>query len=245
MRRLKTGKICPVFSWRFLAHRCIINGDAAGNKRDSHVIICRMPFRHGEGQPRLLMKRRRIGSIAPIGEKTPGKQQGRFSTSRVSCAILIGLPFFTCCCRSASSDECSPCWRGSIIRAVLNISPNLERFCSGLSSYTAAFPPSAEIVRAGIQAISKGQTEAAMVDRLDRLRSQSGHILRGVAGDYSAFDESRCESDKEQLSRGCDWISNFVSVASTTIIRRGQALKGFRFDHGRLSLLQFAGRRFS
>jgi len=42
----------------------------------------------------------------------------------------------------------------------LNVSPEFGALLLGLVIYTAAFV--AEIVRAGIQAIGKGQTEAAM-----------------------------------------------------------------------------------
>ena len=60
---------------------------------------------------------------------------------------------------AARSRGTSPCCRDSISRAAWSCSPELTALCLGLSIYTSSFI--AENVRAGIQAISHGQTEAA------------------------------------------------------------------------------------
>ncbi len=68
-----------------------------------------------------------------------------------------------------------------------------------LSLYTAAFI--AEIVRAGIMAISKGQTEAAFALGLRPGRTMKpDHPAAGAAGHHPAADQPVPEPDQEHLA---------------------------------------------
>ena len=131
-----------------------------------------------------------------------------FPVFSVSCAIIIGLPFLTWLLAGAPHKMSVPELEGFNFQGGLNMSPEFGALLLGLVLYTAAFV--AEIVRAGIQAIGKGQTEAAMAIGL-----RPGQILnlvilpQALAGDYSASDEPDVEPDKEQLSCRGDWISRF------------------------------------
>lgn len=82
-----------------------------------------------------------------------------FHTVYVSLAILIGLPLVTylACGRPLSWEL--PELRGFNFRGGMTLIPELIALVVALSIYTAAFI--AEIVRAGILSVSRGQTEAA------------------------------------------------------------------------------------
>jgi general L-amino acid transport system permease protein len=82
-----------------------------------------------------------------------------FPTLRVNLAILIGLPLAVFIIAGTDFSVDYPELKGFNFRGGLNIRPEFLALLVGLTIYTAAFI--AEIVRAGIMAVSHGQTEAA------------------------------------------------------------------------------------
>ena len=96
-----------------------------------------------------------------------------FPTLRVNLAILIGLPLVAYVISGTMIAVEYPVLQGFNFVGGLQIRPEFLALLFGLTIYTAAFI--AEIVRAGILAVSHGQTEAAMSLGLRR-----GRVLRLV-----------------------------------------------------------------
>ena len=91
--------------------------------------------------------------------------------------------------------------------------------------YTAAFV--AEIVRAGIQAVSKGQTEAAMAIGLKPGQVLSLVILpQALRVIIPPLTSQMLNLTKNSSLAVAIGFPDFVSVASTTINQTGQAIEG-------------------
>ena len=73
--------------------------------------------------------------------------------------LLWGIAIATVVIFGFGIDWVNPQLQGKAIRGGMNLSPEFATLLIGLSIYTAAFI--AEVVRAGIQSVSKGQWEAA------------------------------------------------------------------------------------
>ena len=148
-----------------------------------------------------------------------------FPVFSVSGAILIGLPFFTWLLAGAPHKMSVPELVGFNFHGGLNISPEFGALLLGLVIYTAAFV--AEIVRAGIQAVSKGQTEAAMAIGL-----RPGQILNLVILPQALrviippLTSQMLNLTKNSSLAVAIGFPDFVSVASTTINQTGQAIEG-------------------
>jgi len=89
-------------------------------------------------------------------QKTTGKP---FHTGYASLALLLGLPALAFAATGFPLSWDYPELQGFNFRGGIAVIPELAALVTALSIYTAAFI--AEIVRAGIQAVSHGQTEAA------------------------------------------------------------------------------------
>jgi len=96
-----------------------------------------------------------------------------FPAGRVSVLLILGLPAAAFLAAGAPLAWELPALRGFNFRGGITVIPELMALLVALSIYTAAFI--AEIVRAGILAVPKGQTEAAAALGLRR-----GQILRLV-----------------------------------------------------------------
>jgi len=96
-----------------------------------------------------------------------------FPVVRTSLLILLLLPLVTFLATDMPLSWELPALKGFNFHGGITIIPELTALLFALSIYTAAFI--AEIVRSGIQAISKGQTEAAQALGLRR-----GQVLRLV-----------------------------------------------------------------
>ncbi|MEC5292799.1 MULTISPECIES: amino acid ABC transporter permease [unclassified Aurantimonas] len=77
----------------------------------------------------------------------------------VFAALIVGLPLLGWFASGASTTVSVPELKGFNFVGGLSLSPEFIALCLGLSLYIAAFL--AEIVRAGIQSVSRGQIEAA------------------------------------------------------------------------------------
>lgn len=142
-----------------------------------------------------------------------------------SIAIILGLPLVTWLFSGAPHKMNVPELVGFNFQGGLNMSPEFGALLLGLVLYTAAFV--AEIVRAGIQAVSKGQTEAAMSVGL-----KPGQILNLVILPQALrviippLTSQMLNLTKNSSLAVAIGFPDFVSVASTTINQTGQAIEG-------------------
>lgn len=148
-----------------------------------------------------------------------------FPVFSFSCVILACLPFFTWLLAGAPHQMSFPELTGFNFHGGLTVSPEFGALLLGLVIYTAAFV--AEIVRAGIQAIGKGQTEAAMAIGL-----RPGQILNLVILPQALrviippLTSQMLNLTKNSSLAVAIGFPDFVSVASTTINQTGQAIEG-------------------
>lgn len=158
-------------------------------------------------------------------KKRQAKKGKLFPVFRVSVALLIGLPLVTWWLAGAPSAMNVPTLGGFNFAGGVNISPEFSALLLGLVLYTAAFV--AEVVRAGIQSVSKGQTEAAMSMGL-----KSGQVLNLVILPQALrviippLTSQMLNLTKNSSLAVAIGYPDFVSVAGTTINQTGQALEG-------------------
>jgi general L-amino acid transport system permease protein len=142
-----------------------------------------------------------------------------------SIGIVIGLPLVTWLLAGAPHKMSVPELVGFNFQGGLNMSPEFGALLLGLVIYTAAFV--AEIVRAGIQAISRGQTEAAMAIGLKPGQVLSLVILpQALRVIIPPLTSQMLNLTKNSSLAVAIGFPDFVSVASTTINQTGQAIEG-------------------
>ena len=148
-----------------------------------------------------------------------------FPVFRVSVGLIIGLPLITWWLAGAPTAMDVPVLAGFNFKGGVNISPEFSALLLGLVLYTAAFV--AEAVRAGIQSVSKGQTEAAMSMGL-----KSGKVLNLVILPQALrviippLTNQMLSLTKNSSLAVAIGYPDFVSVAGTTINQTGQAMEG-------------------
>jgi len=171
-----------------------------------------------------------IGGVAVFFlRKWAAKRQaasGRiFPILKTSLALLIGLPLIVWWLAGAPADMNIPELSGFNFKGGINISPEFAALLLGLVLYTAAFV--AEIVRAGIQSVGKGQTEAAKSIGL-----KSGQVLNLVILPQALrvivppLTSQMLNLTKNSSLAVAIGYPDFVSVAGTTINQTGQAIEG-------------------
>lgn len=148
-----------------------------------------------------------------------------FPLFRVSLALLIGFPLLTWWLSGAPTQMDIPELIGFNFQGGANISPEFTALLLGLVLYTSAFV--AEVVRAGIQSVSHGQTEAAMA-----LGLTHSHILKLVILPQALrviippLTSQMLNLTKNSSLAVAIGYPDFVSVAGTTINQTGQAIEG-------------------
>ena len=148
-----------------------------------------------------------------------------FPVFLVSLAILLVLPLATWLLGGAPLKMNVPKLVGFNFEGGTTLSPEFAALLLGLVLYTAAFV--AEIVRAGIQAISRGQVEAAMSMGL-----KPGQVLRLVILPQALrviippLTSQMLNLTKNSTLAIAIGFPDFVSVANTTINQPGQAIEG-------------------
>ncbi len=158
-------------------------------------------------------------------KKRQEKTGQTFPVFLCSIAIILGLPLVTWLLSGAPHKMNVPELTGFNFQGGINMSPEFGALLLGLVLYTAAFV--AEIVRAGIQAIIKGQTEAAMSIGL-----KPGQILNLVILPQALrviippLTSQMLNLTKNSSLAVAIGFPDFVSVASTTINQTGQAIEG-------------------
>jgi general L-amino acid transport system permease protein len=148
-----------------------------------------------------------------------------FPLFTLSLAIILGLPLITWLLAGMPLQMSVPELVGFNFKGGLNMSPEFGALLLGLVLYTAAFV--AEIVRAGIQAIGKGQTEAAMAIGLKPGQVLSLVILpQALRVIIPPLTSQMLNLTKNSSLAVAIGFPDFVSVASTTINQTGQAIEG-------------------
>jgi general L-amino acid transport system permease protein len=148
-----------------------------------------------------------------------------FPVFRVSLGLLLGLPLLAWWLGGAPTAMDIPQLKGFNFQGGVNVSPEFTALLLGLVLYTAAFV--AEIVRAGIQAVSHGQTEAAMSIGL-----KPGQVLTLVILPQAMrviippLTSQMLNLTKNSSLAVAIGFPDFVSVAGTTINQTGQAIEG-------------------
>lgn len=142
-----------------------------------------------------------------------------------SIALIIGLPCACWLIGGAPTEMNMPVLTGFNFKGGLSVSPEFAALLLGLVLYTAAFV--AEVVRAGIQSVSKGQTEAAMSIGL-----KPGQILNLVILPQALrviippLTSQMLNLTKNSSLAVAIGYPDFVSVAGTAINQTGQAIEG-------------------
>ena len=148
-----------------------------------------------------------------------------FPVFRVSLALLIGFPLLTWVLGGAPTAMNVPVFSGFNFKGGRNVSPEFTALLLGLILYTAAYV--AEVVRAGIQSVSKGQSEAAMSMGL-----KPGLVLNLVILPQALrviippLTSQMLNLTKNSSLAVAIGYPDFVSVAGTTINQTGQAIEG-------------------
>ena len=148
-----------------------------------------------------------------------------FPLFRTSLLLIIILPLITWALAGAPTAMNSPTLHGFNFSGGLNISPEFTALLLGLVLYTSAFV--AEIVRAGIQSVSQGQTEAAMSIGL-----KPGQILNLIILPQALrviippLTSQLLNLTKNSSLAVAIGFPDFVAVANTTINQTGQAIEG-------------------
>lgn len=148
-----------------------------------------------------------------------------FPVFRVSLAVLIGFPLLIWLLGGAPTAMNMPVLQGFNFKGGRNISPEFTALLLGLILYTAAFV--AEVVRAGIQSVSKGQTEAAMSLGLRQAFVLNLVILpQALRVIIPPLTSQMLNLTKNSSLAVAIGYPDFVSVAGTTINQTGQAIEG-------------------
>jgi general L-amino acid transport system permease protein len=171
-----------------------------------------------------------FGVIATIGIfRWARRRQARigqqFPTGWVGLGLIVGLPLavFLGCGAPLSLDR--PELKGFNFVGGHAVSPEFAALLLGLVIYSGAF--TAEIVRAGILAVSWGQTEAAMALGLkpgQRMRLiVLPQALRVIVPPMTSQYLSLTKNSSLAVAIG---YPDLVSIANTTINQTGQAVEG-------------------
>ena len=148
-----------------------------------------------------------------------------FPVFRVSIGIITGFPLITWLAFGAPIDMNVPKLVGFNFVGGMTFSPEFIALLLGLILYTAAFV--AEVVRAGIQSVSKGQREAAMAIGLRPPLVLNLVILpQALRVIIPPLTSQMLNLTKNSSLAVAIGYPDFVSVANTTINQTGQAVEG-------------------
>jgi len=140
-------------------------------------------------------------------------------------AMIVGFPLAVWAGMGAPFTPDIPALRGFNFRGGLTVSPEYFALLIGLVTYTAGFI--AEIVRAGIQAVSQGQWEAAEALGLRRgdilKRIVLPQALRVIVPPMTSQYLNLTKNSSLAVAIG---YQDIVSIANTTLNQTGQAIEG-------------------
>src|ERR1700731_3600480 len=171
-----------------------------------------------------------VGAIATWGvsrwararQANTGQQ---FPTGWIGLALMLGLPLIVFLLAGAPLKLDWPVLRGFNFAGGAGVSPEFAALLIGLVIYTGSFI--AEIVRAGILAVSWGQSEAAMAlglkpgqrMRLIVLPQALRVIVPPMTSEFLSLT-------KNSSLAGIIGYPDLVSIANTTMNQTGQAVEG-------------------
>ncbi len=148
-----------------------------------------------------------------------------FPLLKVSFAVIIGLPFLVWVAFGAPHEMDMPALRGFNFKGGINISPEFTALLLGLVMYTGAFI--AEVVRSGIESVSKGQKEAAKSLGLKKSKVLNlvvlPQALRVIIPPVTSQMLNLTKNSSLAVGIG---YPDFFSIANTTINQTGQAIEG-------------------
>jgi len=148
-----------------------------------------------------------------------------FPVVRTGLSLCLLLPALVWLAYGAPTALDVPELRGFNFQGGMSVSPEFSALLLGLVLYTSAFV--AEIVRAGIQAVSRGQIEAAMSVGLRPAQVLSQVVmpqaLRVIIPPLTSQMLNLTKNSSLAIAIG---FADFVSVANTTINQTGQAIEG-------------------
>lgn len=162
--------------------------------------------------------------IAAWNAKRQAATGKRLSMLPIGLGLILGLPLLVLLASGGGAID-MPVLQGFNFRGGMTLSPEFAALLFGLVIYTAAFI--GEIVRSGILAVPKGQTEAATALGLTR-----GQLLRLVILPQALrviippTTSQYLNLTKNSSLAVAIGYPDFVSIANTTINQTGQAVEG-------------------
>ncbi len=148
-----------------------------------------------------------------------------FPIFKASIFLLFGFPFVCWLIGGSPTQMNLPVLKGFNFKGGIAVSPEFAALLLGLVLYTAAFV--AEVVRAGIQSVSKGQTEAAMAIGLKPGQLLNLIILpQALRVIIPPLTSQMLNLTKNSSLAVAIGYPDFVSVAGTAINQTGQAIEG-------------------
>nr|WP_020675503.1 ABC transporter permease subunit [Geopsychrobacter electrodiphilus] len=197
----------------FLCNRGLIFGVLADHPVHSHMLIALLVGVFG------------WWLLARWGHKVQDNTGRILPIHRMGIGLCLLLPLLLWLFAGAPTALNIPVLKGFNFSGGVTVSPEFSALLLGLVLYTSAFV--AEIVRAGIQAVDRGQVEAAMAIGL-----RPGQVLRLVILPQALrviippLTSQMLNLTKNSSLAIAIGYSDFVSVANTTINQTGQAIEG-------------------
>ncbi len=170
-------------------------------------------------------------AVAHYAKRRQEKTGQRVPTGRISIALIVGLPLLGWLLGGAPTTLEMPELKGFNFVGGITMSPEFAALLVGLVMYTSAFV--AEIVRSGIQAVQRGQWEAAgalglrrnLVLRLVILPQ----ALRVIVPPMTSTYLNLVKNSSLAVAIG---YPDIVSVVNTTLNQTGQAIEGIMIIMG-------------
>jgi general L-amino acid transport system permease protein len=148
-----------------------------------------------------------------------------FPSLSVGAALALGLPLVVFLAAGAPTTLSRPEMQGFNFHGGAVLTPEFAALLGGLTIYTAAFI--AEIVRAGVLAVDRGQFEAAYALALPRRRAMRLVILpqalRVIVPPLTSQFLNLTKNSSLAVAIG---YPDLVSIANTTMNQTGQAIEG-------------------